>query len=84
MCSSDLTSALAGLKGDITNQIAAAQQQGQQGDLLNMLMMMGMMDQQQQQQEPQQQLMNLAGVRSVEDIFGQQPTSPADLLRRRA
>ena len=81
---SSQTSAMSGLKSDIADQIAAAQQQSQQGDLLNMLMMAGMMDQQQQQAVPEQQLMNLAGLRSVSDIFGQQPTSLADLLRRRA
>ena len=50
------------------------------GTLLALMSMMGG----EQQQAPQQQLMNLAGVRSVEDIFGPQPQSLADILRRRA
>ena len=73
------TSALANLKGDITNQIAAAQQQSQQGDLLNMLMMMGMAE---SQSQPQEQIVyGQAPARSVSDIFGM--SNLADLLRRR-
>ena len=53
-------------------------------DIMSLLALMGMMGGEQQQAAPQQQLMNLAGLRSVEDIFGQQPTSLADILRRRA